>query len=54
MQKNTIYSSSSTKRHLLSLDFTENNNGIAIFSNRIDGAHADMCFSNITITYSIN
>ena len=52
--KNTQYSNSSTERSLLNLDFTEENYGIKLIYDQIDTAHADMCFSNITITHSVN
>ena len=51
--KNTIYSDSSTEWSLLNLDFTEENYGIKLIYDQIDSAHADMCFSNITITHSV-
>ena len=51
--KNTQYSVSSTECSLLILDFTVENCGIKIIYDQIDSPHADMCFSNITITPSV-
>ena len=51
--KNTQYSSISTEWTLLNLDFTVENYGIKIVYDQIDTAHADMCFSNITLTHSV-
>ena len=51
--ENTQYSNNSTDWELLSLDFTEENYGIRLIYDRISTAHADMCFSDITITYSV-
>ena len=51
--KNTQYSSTSTEWTLLNLDFTVENYGIKLVFDQIDTAHADMCFSNITITHSV-
>ena len=51
--KNTQYSSTSTEWTLLNLDFTVENYGIKLIYDQIDTAHADMCFSNITITHSV-
>ena len=51
--KNTQYSDNSSDWTLLNLDFTEENYGIKLFYDQIDTAHADMCFSNITITDSV-
>ena len=53
IHENTQYSNSSTEWILLSLDFTEENYGIRLIYDRIQTAHADMCFSDITITYSV-
>ena len=53
IDKNTQYSSSPTEWTLLNLDFTEENYGIKLVYDEIDTAHADMCFSNITITHSV-
>ena len=52
MSKSSNYSSSSTDRSLLTLDITEQKYGVRLYYNQIDTAHADMCFSNITITHS--
>ena len=51
--KITQYSDNSTNWTLLKTDFTVENYGIRIIYDQIDTAHADMCFSNITITHSV-
>ena len=51
--KNDRYSDSSTDWSKLSLNFTVENYGIRLIYDEIYTAHADMCFSNITITHSI-
>ena len=51
--KNTHYSNTSTDWTLLNLDFTVENYGIKLIYDQIDTAHADMCFSDITIIYSV-
>ena len=51
--KNTQYSDNSTDWTLLNLDFTVKNYGIKLIYDQINRAHADMCFSNITITHSV-
>ena len=51
--KNDRYSDSSTEWTKLSLNFTEKNYGIKLIYDEIDTAHADMCFSYITITHSV-
>ena len=51
--KNDSYSDTSTDWTLVSLNFTEENYGIRLSYDQIDTAHADMCFSNITITNSV-
>ena len=51
--KNTQYSNTSTDWTLLNLIFTVENYGIKLIYDQIDTAHADMCFSNITITHSV-
>ena len=51
--KNTQYSSSPTEWSLLNLDFTTENYGIKLIYDEKDTPHADMCFSNITITHSV-
>ena len=38
---------------MLNLDFTAENYGIKLIYDQIDTAHADMCFSNITIIHSV-
>ena len=53
IEKNTNYSASSTNWELLNLDFTQSNYGIKLIFDQIDTAHADMCFSNITLTHSV-
>ena len=52
MGTNSNYSPSSTEWSLLNLDFTEPNYGIRLYYGKIDTTHADMCFSDITITHS--
>ena len=51
--KNDRYSDNSTNWTLLNIDFTIENYGIKLIYDQIDTAHADMCFSNITITHSV-
>ena len=51
--KNTQYKDNSTDWTLLNLDFTVENYGIKLILDQIDTAHSDMCFSDITITYSV-
>ena len=51
--KNDQYSDNSTDWSLLNLDFSIKNYGIKLIYDQIDKPHADMCFSNITITHSI-
>ena len=51
--KNTQYSNTSTDWTFLNLDFTVENHGIKLIYDQIESAHADMCFSNITITHSV-
>ena len=51
--KNEGYSASSTEWTLLNLDFTKKNFGIKLIYDKIDTSHADMCFSDITITHHI-
>ena len=51
--KNDRYSDSSTDWTKLSLIFTVENYGVNLVYDEIDTAHADMCFSNITITHSV-
>ena len=52
--KNTQYSDTSTEWRLLNLDSTQESYGIKLIYDQIDTAHADMGFSNITITHSTN
>ena len=49
-----IYSDRSTQWTKLSLNLTEEKYGNKLLYNEIDTPHADMSFSNITISYSIN
>ena len=51
--KNTQNKTTSTEWAVLNLDFTVENYGIKIIYDEIDKPHADMCFSNITITHSV-
>ena len=51
--ENTQFNNSSSEWTLLSLDFTEENYGIRLIYDRIKTAHADMCFSDITITHAV-
>ena len=51
--KNIQYNTSSTEWTLLNLDFPLENYGIKLIYDKVDSAHADMCFSNITITHSV-
>ena len=53
ISKNDQYSDASTDWTLMNLNFTLENYGIKLVYDQIDTAHADMCFSNITITYSV-
>ena len=53
IQNNSQYSNTSSEWTLLSLDITEENYGIQIIYDRIRSPHADMCFSDITITHSV-
>ena len=50
--KNDQYSNAGTDWTILSLNITEENYGVKFIYDQIDSAHADMCFSNITITHS--
>ena len=51
--KNTQYSDASTEWTLLNLYFFVQNYGIRLFFDQIDTPHANICFSNITITLSV-
>ena len=50
---NDRYIDSSIQWTKLSLNFTQQNYGIKLICDEIDTPHADMCFSNITITHSV-
>ena len=39
--------------HSVNLNFTEENYGSRLIYDQIDTPHADMCFSNITITHFV-
>ena len=51
--KNDQYSDTSTDWNLVNLNFTIETYGIRLIFDQIDTAHADMCFSSNTITYSV-
>ena len=51
--KKSQYSNTSTEWNLLNLDLTLENYGIKLIYDQIDTYHADMCFSNITITHCV-
>ena len=51
--KNDRYSDSSTQWTLVNFNFTIENYGIKLIYDQIVTPHADMCFSNITITHSV-
>ena len=53
IDKNSNYSDTSTEWRLLNSDFTIENYGKKLIYDQIDTPHADMCFSNITIIYSV-
>ena len=53
IDKNTQYSDSESEWKLLNLDFAVENYGIELTLDQIDTPHADMCFSNFTITHSV-
>ena len=53
IEKKTQFSGSDSEWGLLNLYFTIENYGIKIVYDQVDSAHADMCFSNITITHSV-
>ena len=52
ISENDGYSDSSTDWTLVSLNFALEIYGIEIIFDEVVTTHADMCFSNITITYS--
>ena len=51
--RNTQYSDNSTDWTLSNLDFTQENCDIKLIYDQIESSHADMCFSNMTITHSV-
>ena len=51
--KNDRYNNLSTQWTSVNLNFTIENYGIRLIYDQIDTPHADMCFSNITITHSV-
>ena len=51
--KNSQYSNSSTNWKIFNLDFIVEKYVIKKIYDQIDTPHADMCFSNITITHSV-
>ena len=53
MPKNDRYSDTSTNSTLVNLNFTVEKYGIRLIYDQINLPHADMCFSNITITHSV-
>ena len=53
IEKNSQFSNSSTEWTHLRLDFTQENYGIQLIFDRISAAHADMSFSNISITHTL-
>ena len=50
--KNDQFSDASTDWIILNLNINDENYGVKFIYDQIDSAHADMCFSNITITHS--
>ena len=50
---NSQYSNSSAEWTLINLNFFVENFGVKFVYDRMDTAHADMCFSNKTITQSV-
>ena len=53
MPKTDRYCDTSNHWTKLGLIFTEEINGSNLFYDDIDSAHADICFSNITIPHSV-
>ena len=53
ISKNDRYSDSSTDWTLVNLNFTVENYGFKLIYDEIETPHADVCFSNITITHSV-
>ena len=51
--KNDRYNNSSTQWTLVNLNFTVENYDFNLIYDQIDTSHADMCFSNITITHPV-
>ena len=51
--KNDRYSNSCTQWTLVNSNFTVENYGVRLIYDQIDTPHADMWFSNITITHSV-
>ena len=51
--KNDRFSDTSTDWTLVNFYFTVEKYGIKFIYDQIDTVHADMCFSNITITHSV-
>ena len=51
--KKDRFGDTSTDWTLISVIFTVEICGIKLIYDQIDTAHADMCFSNITITHSV-
>ena len=49
---NEQFSTLSSDWIILNLNITDENYGVKFIYDQIDSAHADMCFSNITITHS--
>ena len=53
ISKSTQYSDSSNEWTLVKLNLTVESYGKKLIQDQIDSAHADKCFSNITITQSV-
>ena len=51
--KNDRYSDSDSEWSLLNLNYAVENYGIKLIYDQIETPHADMCFSNITVTHSV-
>ena len=51
--ENYRYNNTSTAWTKISLNFTEENYGSDLIYDQIDTPHADICFTNITITHSL-
>ena len=52
--KNTQYTTTSTEWTVLNLDFTVEIYGIKLIYDQIGKTDVDMCFSNITISHSVD